>query len=100
MNAQRFSMSDQLWQRPARQLPGNAGDAAKDNHLFFETVFCPGRTGAPWRDHDAGADKWRRLVTNCFAKVKEFRAKATRYDKTDHGYGADWPPVAARIASR
>ena len=27
--------------------------------------------------------RWRHLIENTFAKLKEFRAVATRYDKTD-----------------
>ncbi|SEL47633.1 Transposase [Roseovarius azorensis] len=52
------------------------------------------------RDYDADAYKWRHLVENYFAKIKEFRGIATRYDKTDCSYAANWNLVAALIASR
>lgn len=52
------------------------------------------------RDYDADAYKWRHLVENYFAKIKEFRGIATRYDKTDCSYTANWNLVAALIASR
>jgi len=52
------------------------------------------------RDYDAEVYKWRHLVENCFAKIKEFRGIATRYDKTDCSYAACWNLVAALIASR
>ena len=52
------------------------------------------------RDHDAQAYKWRHLIENYFAKIKEFRGIATRYDKTDCRYAANWNLVAALIASR
>lgn len=52
------------------------------------------------RDYDAGAYKWRHLVENYFAKIKEFRGIATRYDKTDCSYKASWHLAAALIASR
>ena len=52
------------------------------------------------RDYDAEVYKWRHLVENYFAKVKEFRGIATRYDKTDCSYAACWNLVAALIASR
>lgn len=52
------------------------------------------------RDYDEEAYKWRHLVENYFAKIKEFRGIATRYDKTDSSYAANWNLVAALIASR
>ena len=52
------------------------------------------------RDYDAQAYKWRHLIENYFAKIKEFRGIATRYDKTDCSYAANWNLVAALIASR
>ena len=51
-------------------------------------------------DYDAQAYKWRHLIENYFAKIKEFRGIATRYDKTDCSYAANWNLVAALIASR
>ncbi len=51
-------------------------------------------------DYDEEAYKWRHLVENYFAKIKEFRGIATRYDKTDSSYAANWNLVAALIASR
>lgn len=52
------------------------------------------------RNHDAEIYTWRHLVENYFAKIKEFRGIATRYDKTDCSYFACWNLVAALIASR
>ena len=52
------------------------------------------------RQYDAEVYKWRHLVENYFAKIKEFRGIATRYDKTDCSYAACWNLVAALIASR
>ena len=52
------------------------------------------------RNYDAEIYKWRHLVENYFAKIKEFRGIATRYDKTDCSYAAGWNLVAALIASR
>ena len=40
------------------------------------------------------------LVENFFAKLKEFRAIATRYDKTDESFSANIYLVAAIIAAR
>ena len=52
------------------------------------------------RDDDADACKGRHLVENHFAKIKEFRGMATRYDKTDCSSAANWNPAAVMIASR
>ena len=52
------------------------------------------------RDFDREAYRWRHLVENYFARIKEFRGIATRYDKTDSSYAANWNLVAALIASR
>jgi transposase len=52
------------------------------------------------RDDDTDTYKWRHLVENYFAKAKEFRGIATRYDKTNCSYTACWNLVAALIASR
>ena len=43
---------------------------------------------------------WRHLIENFFAKLKEFRAVATRYDKTDTSFHATIHLAAAIIASR
>lgn len=52
------------------------------------------------RDYDKEACKWRHMVENYFAKIKEFRGIATRYDKTGCSYAACWNLIAALIASR
>ena len=44
--------------------------------------------------------RWRHLIENAFAKLKEFRAVATRFDKTDTSYAATIHLAAAIIASR
>ena len=52
------------------------------------------------RDYDTYMYKWRHLVENYFAKIKEFRGIATRYDKTDTSYAANWYLTATIIATR
>ena len=52
------------------------------------------------REYDEEIYKWWHLVENYFAKLKEFREIATRYDKTDCNYAACWTLVATLIASR
>jgi transposase len=44
--------------------------------------------------------RWRHLIENLFAKLKEFRAVATRYDKTDDSFRATIRLAAAIVASR
>ena len=52
------------------------------------------------RDYDTHMYKWRYLIENYFAKIKEFRSIATRYDKTDTSYAANWYLTATLIAAR
>ena len=52
------------------------------------------------RIYDKAMYAWRHLVENYFAKIKEYRGIATRYDKTDTSYAANWNLVAAIIAAR
>jgi transposase len=49
---------------------------------------------------DKAMYRWRHLIENYFAKIKEFRAIATRYDKTDTSYAANINLVATIIAVR
>jgi transposase len=44
--------------------------------------------------------KWRHLVENFFAKLKQFRRLATRYDKTDTSFQAMICLASAVISSR
>ena len=65
------------------------------------TAVIPPKTNRKiQRNYDAEVYKWRHLVENYFAKIKEFRGIATRYDKTDCSYAACWNLVEALIASR
>lgn len=51
-------------------------------------------------DYDQEMYRWRHLIENCFAKIKEFRAVATRYCKTDTSFRATINLAAAVIATR
>lgn len=51
-------------------------------------------------DFDREMYRWRHLIENAFARLKEFRAIATRYDKTDVSFAASIHLAAAIIASR
>lgn len=50
--------------------------------------------------YDAEMYKWRHLVENYLAKIKEFRGIATRYDKTDDSFRANVNLTATLIACR
>ncbi len=63
-------------------------------------VIPPKANRKQQRDYDADIYKWRAMIENYFAKIKEFRGIATRYDKTDCSYAANWYLVATLIASR
>ncbi|AEG50887.1 hypothetical protein Sphch_3282 [Sphingobium chlorophenolicum L-1] len=49
-------------------------------------------------DCDAQMYKWRHLIENHFAKIKEFPGIATRYDKTDTSFRANLNLTATLIA--
>ena len=51
-------------------------------------------------DYDTEMYRWRHLVENYFAKIKQFRAIATRYDKTAESFSANINLAAALIAAR
>ena len=51
-------------------------------------------------EYDKEMYRWRHLVENYFAKLKEFRGIATRYDKTDASFRANINLVATIIAAR
>jgi transposase len=51
-------------------------------------------------DYDREMYRWRHLVENYFAKIKEFRSIATRYDKTVESFEANINLAAAVIAAR
>jgi transposase len=65
-----------------------------------KAVIPPKANHKTKRDHDRDAYKWRHLVENHFAKIKEFRAIATRYEKTASSYAANWHLAATIIAVR
>lgn len=65
------------------------------------TAVIPSKTNRKQqRDDDAHACKWRHLIENDFAKIKEFRGIAMRYDRTDGSYAANSNLVATLITSR
>ena len=70
------------------------------NQRGATAVIPPKENRKIQRDYDVEVYKWRHLVENYFAKIKEFRGIATRYDKTDCSYAACWNLAATLIASR
>ncbi len=51
------------------------------------------------REHDREMYKWRHRIENFFARIKEFRAVATRYDKTDTSFAAAIHLVSGVVAA-
>ena len=64
-----------------------------------EAVIPSKRNRTEPRDHDPEMYGWRHQVENFFAKIKEFRAVATRYDKTDESFAAAIHLAAGVIAA-
>ncbi len=84
------------------------GDKAFDVHWLRAELDARGATAViPPRAGrrtliacDRAMYRWQHLIENCFAKLKEFRAVATRYDKADTSHAATINLAAAIIASR
>jgi len=60
-----------------------------------EAVIPSKRNRTAPRDHDREMYGWRHLVENFFARTREFRAIATRYDKTAESFAAGLAPSPA-----
>ena len=73
---------------------------AELNQRGASAVIPPKANRKQQIDYDKDMYRWRHLVENYFAKIKEFRGIATRYDKTDTSYGANLNLVATVIALR
>ena len=83
------------------------GDKAFDADWLLEEVERRGadavipskKSRTDPRDHDREMYKWRHQIENFFARIKEFRAVATRYDKTDESFAAGIYLVAGVVAA-
>ncbi len=64
-----------------------------------EAAVPPKRNRTAPREHDREMYGWRHLVDSFFAKIKEFRAIATRYDRTAASFAAGIHPVAGVVAA-
>ncbi len=64
-----------------------------------EAVIPARRNRLDPREHDREMYKWRHQIENLFAKIKEFRAVATRYDKTGESFAAAIHLVAGVVAA-
>ncbi len=62
-------------------------------------VIPPRRNRSKLRDHDQEMYKWRHQIENFFARIKEFRSIATRYDKTDVSFAAANHLVSGVVAA-
>lgn len=61
MKAERFVVTDRVWEKVSPHLPGKATDrgvTASDNRLFLEAVLWRVRTGCPWRDLPSAFGNW------------------------------------------
>ncbi len=84
------------------------GDKAFDADGVLDTVAERGATAvipprsnrSTPRDFDRDADKERHRIENVFAKIKEFRGLATRYDKTLASFAAGIYLMAGVVAAR
>ena len=93
---------------PSQRLHAGLADKAFDADWLLQdldergatAVIPPKSNRKVQRDYDTHMYKWRHLVENYFAKIKEFRGIATRYDKTDTSYAANWYLCATIIAAR
>ncbi len=65
-----------------------------------EAVIPPRKNRRQIRDYDRDMYRWRYQIENVFAKIKEFRAIATRYDKTDTSFAAAIYLAAGLIAAK
>ena len=90
------------------EFAGIIADKAFDSNWIVETMNERGAkiviSQRPQRktplDIDLEIYKWRHLIENDFAKLKEFKRIAMRSDKTDQSFSAMIYTVAAVIASR
>jgi len=64
-----------------------------------EAVIPSRRSRKVPRPHDRDIYGWRHLVENFFSKIKEFRAIATRHDRTDESFAAGIHLVAGVVAA-
>jgi transposase len=66
--------------RPPRQAPQKLTAAGK------QVVIPPKSNRNRWRVFDKHLYKARHLIENFFARLKQYRAIATRYDKTARNF--------------
>jgi len=64
-----------------------------------EAVIPPKRNRAVPREHDREMYGWRHMVDSFFAKTREFRAIAPRYDRTAASFAAGIHLVAGVVAA-
>ena len=84
------------------------GDKAFDSDALLDTladrgveaVIPPKTNRTHQRDFDRDLYRERHRIENFFARIKEFRAIATRYDKTASSFAAGIHLVAGVIAAR
>ena len=83
------------------------GDRAFDAGWLIEAIEESGamaviparRNRTNPRHHDREMYRWRHRIENFFARIREFRAVATRYDKTDTSFAAAIHLVSGVVAA-
>ena len=65
-----------------------------------EAVIPAKRNCRDWREHDREKCKRRHQIEDLIAKLKEYRAIATRYHKTDESFAAAIFLVAGVVAAK
>ena len=76
----RLMLSDELWSKLKGIMLQHQIDDKPNLRMVVEAILYRMRVGCPWRDLP--------LVENIFARLKHFRAIATRYDKLKRNYAS------------
>ena len=87
-----------MCRRPHGRVPFNLPLEDLDGR-GAEAVIPPKRNRTAAREHDRAMYKWRHLAENFFARIKKFRAIATRFDKADASFAAGVHLVVGVIAA-
>ncbi len=85
----------------ARHVGDEAADGRDLSGRRESAAVLPSRSNRKVvREHDRVIYGWRHQIENFFARIKEFRAIAARYDKTAASVRATFLLAAAVIAAR
>ena len=88
MKSERFVITDNVWEKIWRHLPGKATDrgvTAADNRLFLEAVLWRVRAGSPWRDLPPAFGNWNSV----FQRFRRWAKKGARTRREPFGATVD-----------